>query len=221
MTSFALVFDLDGTLIDSAPDVRAALNLLLAEEGRPRLSLAQVQDLVGEGARALIERAWTVTGDSADPGAVAELVGRYLAHYRAHPADHTHVYDGVREELARLTAAGVPLGICTNKPDAMTKIVLDALDLSRHFRAMVGGDFARRKPDGEHIRETLRRMGVEGMAALYVGDSATDVGAARDAGLPVIAVTYGYARMPVERLGADRLIGHFAELGPTIAGLLP
>jgi len=217
----AVVFDLDGTLIDSAPDVRAALNHLLAEEGRRQLSLPQVQDLVGEGAAALIERAWTVTGTKAPAAAVTALVERYLAHYRACPAGQTVVYDGVVPLLERLGAEGISLGICTNKPQRMTEIVLHALGLSRHFAAILGGDFPRRKPDGEHIRETLRRMGAEGVPALYVGDSITDVRAARDAGLPVVAVDWGYARMPVAQLGADRLISSYAELPAVIGELLP
>lgn len=219
--TLAVVFDLDGTLIDSAPDVAAALNRLLAEEGRRTLTLPEVQQLVGEGAGALIERAWAATGTAAAPDAVRPLVERYLAFYRAAPADHTHVYDGVREELARLAASGARLGICTNKPDGMTNLVLETLGLAPLFAAVVGGDYVRRKPDGEHIRETLRRMGAEGLPRVYVGDSRTDVLAARDAPLPVIAVTYGYARMPVEELGADLLIERFADLGPAIAKVLP
>lgn len=217
--SHAVVFDLDGTLIDSAPDVAHALNRLLAEEGRRRLSLAEVQGLVGEGARALIERAWAATGETAKD--TASLVERYLAFYRETPADHTVVYDGVREQLARLRESGMRLGICTNKPHAMTLIVLEALGLDRYFDAVLGGDFHRRKPDGEHIRETLRRMGAENASAVFVGDSITDVEAARDAGLPVVAVDWGYARMPVKELGADRLIGHFSELPGMLQELWP
>ncbi|RAU23578.1 phosphoglycolate phosphatase [Paramagnetospirillum kuznetsovii] len=219
--SRAIVFDLDGTLIDSAPDVANALNRLLAEEGRPTLSLPEVQQLVGEGASALIERAWTATGASAATDAVRPLVERYLAFYRACPADHTHVYDGVRDELARLAAAGHRLGICTNKPDGMTNLVLETLGLAPLFAAVVGGDYVRRKPDGEHVRETLRQMGAEGMQAIYVGDSRTDVLAAKDAGLPVVAVTYGYARMPVEQLGADILIERFGDLGAAMDKVSP
>jgi phosphoglycolate phosphatase len=217
----AIVFDLDGTLIDSAPDVRAALNRLLAEEDRRQLSLMEVQELVGEGARPLIERAWAATGAPADFHCVSALIERYLAFYRAHPADHTVVYAGVRDELARLSAAGHKLGICTNKPHAMSLMVLEALDLTRWFDAVLGGDFPRRKPDGEHIRETLRRMGADGGSALYVGDSRTDVLAARDAGLPMVAVTWGYARMPVAELGADRLIDRFSELAAALRELCP
>lgn len=217
----AIVFDLDGTLIDSAPDVRAGLNRLLAEEGRRQLSLAEVQELVGEGARALIERAFATTGTPAEPGRVDGLIARYLAFYRAHPADHTVVYEGVRDELERLKRAGWTLGICTNKPHAMTLVVLEALDLAKWFDAVVGGDFPRCKPDGEHVRHTLRLMGAEGVPALYVGDSRTDVLAARDAGLKVLCVDWGYARMPVADLGADRLIGHYRELAVALAELCP
>ncbi|CAA7614492.1 phosphoglycolate phosphatase [Magnetospirillum sp. SS-4] len=220
MSGRAIVFDLDGTLIDSAPDVRAAINLLLAEEGRPQLSLPQVQDLVGEGATALIERAWAATGTAAAPDRVGPLVERYLAHYRACPAGHTLVYDGVAELLEGLRARGDLLGICTNKPHRMTEIVLEALDLSRHFAAVLGGDFPRRKPDGEHILETIRRMGAEGRPALYVGDSITDVRAARNAGLPVVAVDWGYARMAPADLGADRLISSLAQLPAVIEEML-
>jgi phosphoglycolate phosphatase len=217
----AIVFDLDGTLIDSAPDVRAALNRLLAEEGRNTLSLPEVQDLVGEGAAALIERAWNATGPAAPADSVKPLVERYLTHYRAHPADHTVIYEGVPEVLASLRAGGDLLGICTNKPHRMTEIVLDALGLAGHFAAVLGGDFPRRKPDGEHIRETLRRMGAEGRAALYVGDSITDIRAARDAGVPVVAVDWGYARMNPVELGADRLMSRFTDLPRIIGDLLP
>lgn len=213
----AVVFDLDGTLIDSAPDVAAALNRLLAEEGRLSLTLAQVQGLVGEGARVLMEGAWKATGAAAEADAVPGLLKRYLAHYAAHPADHTVVYDGVREELARLKALGVRLGICTNKPHGITRVVLDALDLAHHFDAVLGGDVPHRKPNGEHVRETLRLMGADGLSAVYVGDSRTDVVAAKDAGLPVICVDWGYARMPVAELGADRLISSYAELPAALA----
>ncbi|KIL97714.1 Phosphoglycolate phosphatase [Paramagnetospirillum magnetotacticum MS-1] len=219
--ALAVVFDLDGTLIDSAPDVRAALNRLLAEEGRPQLTLPQVQELVGEGARPLIERAWAATGESAAADAVSGLIERYLGHYRAHPADHTHIYDGVVALLEGLRAQGALLGICTNKPSGMTGIVLDALDLTRHFRAVVGGDHPRRKPDGDHILETLRRMDAKPEDAVYVGDSITDVQAARHAGIPVVAVDWGYARMPVEKLRADRLISHFRDLTAAIGELRP
>lgn len=217
----AIVFDLDGTLIDSAPDVRAALNRLLAAKGRRPLSLAEVQDLVGEGARPLIARAWVMTGAAASDSEITGLIEHYLGFYRANPADHTIVFAHVRPMLERLQANGYHLGICTNKPSAMTEIVLNALDLRRYFRAVLGGDHPRRKPDGDHILETLRQMAAPVDAALYVGDSRTDVLAARNAGVPVIAVTWGYARMPVEQLGADILIDDFRQLEEAMTRVRP
>jgi len=216
----ALVFDLDGTLIDSAADVRTALNALLVEEGRPPLSLDQVRALIGEGATVLIERAFAATGAPAAPAAVRGLVDRYLDHYRAAPADHTLVYDGVTDLLSGLRAEGWRLGVCTNKPQALSELVLATLGLAPFFDAVVGGDRPRRKPDGEHVRETLRQMGAAGWPAVYVGDSATDVAAARDAGLPIVAISWGYAQMDPRALGADRLIDHYRDLPATLSDLL-
>ncbi|MCA1907025.1 MAG: phosphoglycolate phosphatase [Magnetospirillum sp.] len=218
---FAVVFDLDGTLIDSAPDVAAALNRLLIDEGRRALTLAEVQELVGEGAGALIERAWRATGKATTPEAVMPLVRRYLDYYRASPADHTIVYEDVAEVLDSFRRRGVPMGICTNKPQGMSDLVLDRLGLAPYFAAVLGGEYSRRKPDGDHIRETLRRMGAEQVQAVMVGDSATDVAAARDAGLPVIAVDWGYARMAPQALAADVLISRFIELPAAVESLCP
>ena len=217
----AVVFDLDGTLIYSAPDVAAALNRLLAEERRPALSLAQVQTLVGEGAAALIDRAWRATGDAAPPAGIGALVERYLGHYRAHPADATKVFPFVREELARLKGGGRP-------PRTLYQ------QAARHDVAGAGGagDAAavrcggrRRLPPPQArwraCARTLRRMGAAGVSAVYVGDSATDVAAARDAGLPVVCVAFGYARMDPAALGADRLIAGFDELPAALAEVAP
>jgi len=214
----AIIFDLDGTLIDSAPDVAAALNRLLVREGRPTVTLAQVQSFVGEGPAPLIERAFAATGAPADPAAVPALIAAYVAFYRAAPADHTVVFPGVREMLAGL-AGHTRLGLCTNKPDTMVRPVLEALGLADHFAALVGGDYPRRKPDGDHLRETLRRMGVGDGPAVMVGDSPTDVAAARDAGLPVVVVDFGYSRIPVTELGADRVLSDFAALPAVVAEL--
>lgn len=216
----AVVFDLDGTLIDSAPDVAAALNRALAAEGRRALSLAEVQQLVGEGARPLIRRAWAATGPEITEAELPAALERYLAEYAARPAEHTVVYDGVREVLDRLEAEDVALAVCTNKPATMTRLVLEALGWRQRFRAVVGGDDTPHpKPDGRHVLTTLERMGHGVAGAAYVGDSATDVAAARAAGLPVVAVRWGYARMEPEALGADLLISHFGELPQALARL--
>lgn len=219
MTGAAMVFDLDGTLIDSVPDVAAALNRLLAEEGRRELSVAEVKTLVGEGARVLVEEAFVLTGRAADDVDVPALVDRYKAFYAAHPADHTIIFPGAVAALERLARSGRLLGVCTNKPHDLSLLVLDALGLSPYFAAVLGGDFPRRKPDGEHIRETLRRMGAEDGPAVMVGDSATDVAAARDAGLPVVVVTFGYGGDEAHLLGADALLDHFDDLERVLDGM--
>lgn len=215
----AIVFDLDGTLIDSVPDVAAALNRLLAEEGRRVLTVPEVEELVGEGVRVLIEKAFAVTGTLAPDAEVPALIARYKAFYAAHPADHTIVFPGAVAALERLAAAGHPLGICTNKPSDITGLVLDALDLSKYFAAVLGGDFPRRKPDGEHIRETLRQMGAGDRPAVMIGDSRTDVAAARDAGLAVVAVSFGYGGGEAHTLGADIVIDHFDALDRAVESL--
>lgn len=216
----AVVFDLDGTLIDSAPDVAAALNRALAVEGRRALSLAEVQQLVGEGARPLIRRAWAATGPEIAEADLPAALARYLDEYAAHPAEHTQIYDGVPEVLDRLEAEGVTLAICTNKPSGMTRLVLDALGWTNRFRAVVGGDDTPYpKPDGRHVLRTLELMGHGPADTAYVGDSATDVAAARAAGLPMVAVRWGYARMEPKALGADVLIDRFADLPQALARL--
>ncbi|MDA8230212.1 MAG: HAD-IA family hydrolase [Magnetospirillum sp.] len=213
----AVVFDLDGTLIDSVPDVANAVNVMLAKRGRRTLSADEVRLMVGEGARVMLERAFAATGGPAND--VEDAMRDYLAAYSARPVADTVPYPGVVAALERLTARGVKLGVCTNKNEAVTRLVLDSLGLSRLLTAVTGGDtFPYCKPDGRHVTGTLERMGVRGRAA-YVGDSETDMAAARDARLPVIAVAFGYSKGGVENLGADRVIGHYDDLDSALAGL--
>lgn len=217
----AVVFDLDGTLIDSIPDVVAALNRLLVEEGRAPVTVDQGRLMVGEGAAPLIERGFVETGDPVPDGAMAEFLERYLAFYKAAPTGATIVYPAVADVLSALSEAGVPMGICTNKPHEMSLLVLEKLGFSGYFSAIIGGDAARRKkPDGGHVHEVLGEMGVTAEKAIFVGDSRTDVLAARNAGLPVVAVSYGYSRIPPAELGADLLIDHFAELPEAMAHIM-
>jgi len=209
----AVVFDLDGTLIDSLPDVCAALNRVLAEDGRRPLTLAEVRAMVGEGATVTVEKALRATGTPGDGAQVADVLARYLESYRGRPAEHTVVYPGAIDVLQRLRADGVAMGICTNKPHATTLPVLAALDLDGYFAAVSCGDSVpHRKPDGRHVALTLEGMGAAHGAALMVGDSETDIRAARDAGVIAVAVTYGYSHVPVETLGADALIDHLGAL---------
>ena len=223
----AIVFDLDGTLIDSLPDVRAALNRVLVEDGRREVSLAEAQGMVGEGATALLELALAATGEAVSGDTFDRLLARYLEFYRQSPADLTVVYPGVFEVLEMLRAEGLRMGICTNKPEMMSNLALGALGMSHLFSAVVGGDTLDfRKPDGRHVTAVLDRIGAHPASSVMVGDSQTDMRAARDAGLPVVAVAYGYSGVPPHELDADILIDGFGglpdalrRLGAALAGI--
>ncbi len=216
----AILFDLDGTLVDSLPDLLRAMNGLLSEMGRPPVTIQQVRGWVGDGAAPLVERAMLATGGPSDIS-LPELVKRYLGHYEGNTAVDTRPFPGVERTLQRLKAAGHPLGVCTNKPTALSLELLDALGLSSLFGAIVGGDtVAARKPDPAHLRATLDAMGMEGRRALMVGDSANDVAAARAAGIPVVAVAFGYSRIDPKDLGADVLIEDFTTLPDAAAQFL-
>jgi len=209
----AVVFDLDGTLVDSIPDVIGAMNRVLAEHGRRAVSLDEGRQMVGEGAGALIQRAFGATGAPPEPNAMDQLIRRYLEWYRHYPAVETEVFPGVRETLRTLRDAGVALGVCTNKPHEMVAPVLDALNLSDYFSAALGaGALAFKKPDPRHMNAVIERIGGKPDSAAYVGDGPTDVEAARAAKLPVVLVTWGYTRVPVRSLDADAFIDRFADL---------
>ena len=209
----AVVFDLDGTLIDSAPDVVAALNRLLAEEGRRMVGLDEGRLMVGEGARALVERGFIATGPEAGPAALDDLTRRYIAIYRCDPVVETIVYPGVVEVLKLLAASGVAMGVCTNKPDEMSRLVLEALGLADYFGAVVGGDaLPVKKPDAGHLNAVVKRLAAKAESTIYVGDSITDAQTAHEADIPFIAVTYGYSRVSPQELGAEFLIDSFADL---------
>lgn len=213
----AVVFDLDGTLIDSVGDIVGAANRLLAEEGRPPVSRDAGRSMVGEGAAPLIERAFAATGDPVAPDAMPGLLERYRAIYERHPVEDTTVFPGVVEVLEALAAGGAILGVCTNKPHGVSELVLAELGLARHFAAVLGGDaLPVRKPHAGHLEAVIDAMGGAAHAAIHVGDSPTDVAVARNAGVPVVAVTFGYSRVPHADLGADALIDDFTALPAAI-----
>lgn len=217
-----VVFDLDGTLVDTAPDLTGALNRVLAEEGLAAVDRDQTRRMVGHGARSLIEAALKAAGAPPDQGRVSRLVGRYLAHYQAHIADESRPFDGVRETLEALRDGGVRLGVCTNKAFGLSEHLLDALDLRRYFASVVGGDtLLVRKPDPEHVIETVRRAGGDPRRAIMVGDSGPDFHAARGAGIPVILVSFGYGEVPAATFDADALVDHYDEMLPALRRLAP
>lgn len=214
-----IVFDLDGTLVDSAPDLTAALNAALADAGRPAVDPATVRHLVGHGARALIERGLARSGGG-DEAAVARALPVFLDHYAAHIADGTRPYPGAAAALDRLAARGATLAICTNKPVALSAALVAALGWSGRFAANLGGDsLAVRKPDPAHLLATIAAAGGDPATTVFVGDTAVDVAAARAAGVPVIVCAFGFADRPAAELGGDAVIADFAGLDAALAAV--
>lgn len=218
----SVIFDLDGTLVDSAPDLAGAMNAVLAAEGRPAVSPDAVRQMVGHGARALIERGMAATGAPAAAADMPRLVEMFLAHYRAHIADGSRAFTGVEAALDALAAQGCLMGVCTNKPEALAIDLLDRLGLLARFGAVLGADSVpARKPDPGHYRATVARLGGDLARSVMVGDSDTDFRTARAAGVPVILVTFGYTPVPAAELGPDALIESFDALGAALARVLP
>lgn len=204
----AVLFDLDGTLVDSLPDLHDATNELLARHRRPAIDREQARLAVGHGAKALIARIWQETGEPATEAELAAMHQEFLAIYRPIATRRTRPYPGVHEVLEALAGAGYPLGVVTNKPEDPTHDILRHLDLARWFGAVVGGDTTpEKKPHPAPVVEAMRRLSVD--RATLVGDSRADVGAARAAGIGVIGVSWGYDR---GRLDADHVIDHLSEL---------
>ena len=211
----AVVFDLDGTLIDSAPDLQAALNSVLEEKGRRRLDLEEVKHMIGDGVLKLLERAFAATGVPVPGEELPVIACRFLDFYEGHDADFTRTYEGVPETLARLRDDGIVMGVCTNKPFQATEDVLRKLDLRDYFVAVLGGDSLPggiRKPDPRHIGATLKAMNADPATAVVVGDHPNDIASARAARVPVVAVSYGYSRKPIRELKPNAVIDAFADL---------
>lgn len=214
----ALVFDLDGTLIDSAPDVCASVNRVLTAEGRRELTLSEAKDLVGWGGRVLVEKALALTGEAGTEEEIDAALNGFLVTYAAHPVDHTTLYPGALEALEIFKADGIVMGLCTNKPEATTGPVLEAMGLDGFFTVLSCGDAVpHKKPDGRHVLHVVDALGASVETSAMVGDSENDIRAAIDAGVKSVAVTFGYAHVPVKELGADALIDHFDELPRALA----
>jgi phosphoglycolate phosphatase len=212
----AIIFDLDGTLVDSALDLRNAVNVLLADEGLRQLDIDEVKSMIGDGAAKLVERAVSATGG--DLSRLPALVTRFLQIYEANASHHTECYPGVVEMLAGLRGLGFALAVVTNKPHAATIEILEALGLRAYFDTVIGGDtLPERKPHPAPILAALNCLGVAPESALMIGDNYHDVQAARAAGVRAFAVTYGYSHKPHAELGADHLIDTMSELLPIVA----
>jgi len=216
-----IVFDLDGTLIETAPDLVGTLNFLLERENIAPLPLASARTMIGQGAKALIARGFAAAGAPLDEPKLSALFVDFIAHYLAHIADESRPFPGLLAAMDRLEADGARLAVCTNKRTDLSVALLDALNLSHRFAAIVGGDaVAAQKPAAVHLTATIERAGGDAGRAVMVGDSASDAGAARAAGVPLVLVSFGYTDVPAHELGADVLIDHFDELPDACLRLL-
>ncbi len=209
----AIVFDLDGTLVDSAPDLCNALNWVLETENRPKVALADVRQMVGHGARRLIELGLGDGENPPDEDEVTAHVGIFLEHYRANISKETRLFPGALNILNFLKTKGAVFGICTNKSEELSAQLLADLGVADLFGTIVGGQtLPVHKPDPEHLLETVRRLGYEPAQAVMVGDTNVDMTTARAAGIPVVAVSFGYAHDGAKNLAADVLIDEFSQL---------
>ncbi len=221
MTAPAIVFDLDGTLVESAPDLAATTNVLLARRGRRQIELSELRSMVGKGARVMIQKAFTATGAPATESEIEGMIPEFLEYYGAHVSDLTLPFPGVIDALETLGSRGCPIGVCTNKFESLSHKLLKALEIDHYFDAVLGGDTLDiRKPDPGHVLESIRRLGGSPENAIMVGDSNNDIDAARAGNVKSIAVSFGYTDVPPDELGADRMIDHFDQLVPAIDELL-
>jgi phosphoglycolate phosphatase len=216
-----IAFDLDGTLVDTAPDLVGTLNVLLAQEGLAPLPLEEARPYIGRGARWMLERGFQAAGAHLTADRVAPLFDRFIAHYEAHIADESRPFPGCAAALETLKAQGAKLVVCTNKLTGLSTALLDALDLSRLFDAVIGADRTpATKPDPRHLLTAIAAAGGSPERAVMVGDAATDAGAARAAKAPLILVSFGYTETPAGELSPDVLIDHYDELPAACARLL-
>lgn len=208
-----IVFDLDGTLIETAPDLVGTLNVLLAREGIAPLPLAQAREMIGRGAKALIERGFAAASAPLDAANLNRLFDDFIVYYLAHIADESRPFPGLIAALDTLAAEGAILSVCTNKRTDLSVTLLDALGMTQRFAAVVGGDAVpAQKPAAGHLLAAIERAGGDPARAVMIGDSAPDAGSARAAGVPLILVSFGYTDTPASELDADVLIDHFDEL---------
>ena len=217
MTSPLAIFDLDGTLVDTAPDLIDSLNHAIAPEGVPPFSIDQVQLLVGRGVRVMIERAFAFHNKPLSSDTFQTCFDRFTKHYTESMPGKSLPYPGIIDALNRLKASGFSLAVCTNKREALTMPLLTKLDLIGHFQTITGGDtFEFRKPNPRHVLGTIERAGAAVENSVMIGDSSNDIDAAKAAGVKAVAVSFGYRDKPASELGADRVIDHYDALTPAL-----
>jgi phosphoglycolate phosphatase len=221
MLAPTIIFDLDGTLVDTAPDLVDTLNVILAREGLPPVPFAAARNMIGGGARVLIERGLKAEGRNGHAAEIERLYSDFVAHYGDHLADRSLPFPGAVTAIEQLAARGCKFAVCTNKLEGLAVRLLDQLKLSRHFSAVCGQDtFGLQKPDPEILLGTIRKAGGRPERSIMVGDSLSDIDVARAAKIPVIAVDFGYTETPVSLFEPDVVIGNFDKLPAAVLGIL-
>ena len=217
MSSPLVVFDLDGTLVDTAPDLVGSLNHTIAAHGLAPVTYEDLTHLVGHGARAMIERAFRLRGNPLDETELPAMIDRFVEHYLAGMPGESRPYPGLTASLDRLLDAGMKLAVCTNKMESLARPLIDGLNLGGYFAAITGGDtFAVRKPDPAHLTGTVERAGGNIRQTVMVGDSLNDLKVAVNAGVPSIGVPFGYSDVPIQTLEPTVLITHYDQLTPDL-----
>jgi phosphoglycolate phosphatase len=221
LEGWTVAFDLDGTLIETAPDLIGTLNRLLAQHDLPAVPLDSARHLIGRGALALLKRGFEAAGAEWDESASPDLLQAFLADYLEHIADHSTAYPGSIEALDALAARGAVLCVATNKPTNLAVVLFRVLGLEDRFASICGPQsVSARKPDAAHIREAVLQAGGDPTKAIMVGDSITDLDAARATGVPCVLTSFGYTDTPAADLGADAVIAHFDALPAVIERLI-
>ena len=216
-----VVFDLDGTLVDTAPDLVNALNFVLDREGMPSIPLPSARNMIGAGARRMLERGIEADGRDVSVADLDRLTKDFVAYYGDHIAVSSRPFEGLEAALDELSGHGYQFAVCTNKLEWLSKKLLDELGLSARFSAICGADtFGISKPDPAILQQTVARAGGELSGTIMVGDAGPDIGVARRAGVPVIGVEFGYTEVPIAELKPDRLIGHFRDLPGAVESLM-
>ena len=220
MRGWTFVFDLDGTLVDTAPDLAAAANHVLARAGLAPVNEKEILPFVGHGAMKMIEQALAAHGQSSNASELREHFEIFIAHYSAHIAVKSRPYPGVIDALTSFQRQGATLAVCTNKTEVHARALLDELDMSKHFAALTGGNsLGVSKPNPKHLTGTIELAKGSTERAIMIGDSETDIRTAQAAGIPVIAVNFGYSVEPVSSFAPDVIIGHYDELHQAISRL--
>ncbi len=220
MQGFTVIFDLDGTLVDTAPDLLNTLDHLLAEAGLPPANRSAIRPMISSGARSMVTTAFRIHGRELDEAELDNLFDRFIDFYQRNISFDSKPFPGVVNVLGQFRDQGAKLGVCTNKRESLSRKLLDELGLAGYFDALAGADtFAVSKPHPDHLLKTIRLAGGDPLASVMVGDSGTDVETAKAAGVPVVAVDFGYSDKPVVEYQPDFLIGHFDELPGAVAKL--